>query len=206
MAKPTTPSSPAIPVDWAHVHARLSLASTDAAHDPATQAARDAEILARRARALAQPPAPTEDPREERMLVVGFELGGQSLALDASVVRETVLLRELAPLPGLPPFVRGLANVRSRVLPAFDLRPLLQLPARTASSGEKLLIVAWDGAEFALIADEVTSSQSLSLAGLRREVPGLNQKYLRGLSHDGHLLLDFATLFPSLRVGDDATL
>ena len=71
---------------------------------------------------------PRKPPATEKTVeVVVVELGGQPFALEAAQVREAVIPRDLTPLPGVPAFVRGLVNVRSRVVPAFDLRPLLRL-------------------------------------------------------------------------------
>jgi purine-binding chemotaxis protein CheW len=197
---PPSPSSPRQPVDWAAVHARLERATQGGGRDDAERAN---EVLTRRARELART---RETPVEaaERLDVVTFTLGGQVLAIEAEYVLETTFPRNLTRLPGLPEFVRGLVNVRSRVVPAIDLRPLLQLPRSAATEDEKLLIVAFEGAEFGLLAEEVLGPRSPGRQ-LRREVPGLNEKYLRGLADDGTVVLSIPALYPDLVVADAPT-
>jgi purine-binding chemotaxis protein CheW len=65
-------------------------------------------------------------------------IGGSTYAMPVAAVQEIVRLPEVTRVPGLPAFVKGLANVRGRVLAVLDVRPLLNLdPAR----GERLVIL-----------------------------------------------------------------
>lgn len=199
-AKPKAASTPKPPINWAEVHARMEGAGASITPLHATD--KVAEILARRAQALAQAPVDTSAATGE-LEVVAFELGTQVFGLEAEHVREAVLPRDVTRLPGLPVHVRGVVNLRSRVVPALDLRPLLQLPPATAPAEEKLLLATFEGTDFGVFTDRVVGLRQVSLTALRREVAGLNDKYLRGLTEDGLVLLDLAALFPDLVVGDD---
>lgn len=198
---PTNPSRPAArtaPLDWAEFHARLE--RSNAAGVSAASRSDPAAILARRAAELARPPEVPEAPAEA-VEVVAFQLADQVLAVEARYVRETVILRELTRLPGLPECVRGVVNIRSRIVAAMDLRPLLQLPATPAPEHEKLLVVDFEGTEFGLLTDRVLGLRALG-GRLRQEVPGVNDKYLRGLAEDGTVVLSLAAVVPDLIVRD----
>lgn len=163
---------------------------------------RDREILQRRASVLAQPLA-GERQQIEQIQIVPFELSGQRFALEAAEVRETLPARELTFLPGLPPAIAGLINVRSRVVAAVDLRPLLQLPPSPAPDAQSLVVAEFEGGEFALLVDAILASRELPLATLRRDMAGLNAHLLRGLLlDDGLALLDLPSVFASLVVND----
>jgi len=187
-------------VDWAAIRARVATGA-----ETLRQSSDEREVLRRRAAELARRPA-SPAPASEQLHLVLFELAGQSYALEAAHVRETLARRELAPLPGLPSTVAGLANVRSRVVPAFDLRPLLQLPAAGAEEPPTLVLVEVEHTEFALLADRVAGSREVPLAQLRREVPALNSHLLRGLFADGLALLDTPGLLRALAVSDELKL
>lgn len=191
---------PKPPIDWPLVRERLGAAHAAFAGGDAPLSEKNRAILAERTRALARRPA-AEAPTTEMLEVVAFDLGGQEFGLEGRHVREAIQPRELTRLPGVPPYVRGLVNVRSRVVPAFDLRPLLQLPA-TDHADEKMLIVAFDGTEFGLLVDRVVGLRNVSTASLRSNVPGLDARYLRGIAADGLLLLDLSLLFPDLAIDD----
>lgn len=198
---PTSSStSPRVSVDWAAVRDRIDRAS-EAAQSPSDAPEKVAALLAKRAAALAPALTPLGRETEEGLDVVAFELGGQMFALEASLVREAVLLRGLTRLPGLPEFIRGIVNIRSRVVPAVDLRAVLQLPAASAPEEEKLLVVTCDDVELGLIVERVAGLRRLTGA-LRREVAGLDEKYLRGLADDGTLVLSLPALVPDLIVDD----
>ncbi|MES2693890.1 MAG: chemotaxis protein CheW [Verrucomicrobiota bacterium] len=191
------------PIDWAAVHALVehSIAGT-ARHDTAM---RDRELLAQRARVLAKRTRAAAA-EEKTIEVVAFELDGQVFGLDAAVVREAVIPRDITALPGVPAFVRGLVNVRSRVVPAFDLRPLLRLVGRADAASEKMLIVACDGVDFGVMTERVLGLRTVAPARLRREVAGLDIKHIRGIAEDGLILLDLPALMPDLQIDDTAEL
>jgi twitching motility protein PilI len=52
---------------------------------------------------------------------VGFTLGGRRFAAPMSEVAEMLSVPNATRLPGVKPWVRGVANVRGRLLPLFDL-------------------------------------------------------------------------------------
>lgn len=50
-----------------------------------------------------------------------FTLGGEVYALDIVAITEIIALRPLTVVPMMPPFIRGVLNLRGRVLPVVDL-------------------------------------------------------------------------------------
>jgi purine-binding chemotaxis protein CheW len=192
------------PIDWAAARARLAAmaATREAGREGA---AAEQALLERRARALAVRP-PASQAAEATFDVVAFELGGQEFGIEATFVREAVLPRDLTPLPRVPAFVRGLVNLRSRVVPAFDLRPLLRLRAPAEGTVEKLLVVVCEGVELGLLIERVNGLRAVPAARLGAEVPGLDARHLRGLAPDGLIVLALPALLPDLTVdeGPDA--
>lgn len=51
-----------------------------------------------------------------------FTLAGEQFALQILKVREIIGLIDITPVPGAPPHVRGVINLRGRVIPVVDLR------------------------------------------------------------------------------------
>ena len=49
---------------------------------------------------------------------------------------------EISPLPGAPADIEGIVNVRGSILPVFDLRTRLGLPARPIDPAQHLVILA----------------------------------------------------------------
>ena len=67
-------------------------------------------------------------------------LGGRPFAVDVTDAREVVVVDITTPVPGAPPSLIGVMNLRGTVLPVVEARPLLGLPVRTRS--DRALVVA----------------------------------------------------------------
>ncbi len=189
------------PIDWDMTRARVEQAAN-------ASGARDASpdevqaVFRERARALAAPMPHYGEiggAHVEATETVTVRIGGQSFAVETSAVREAVVMPRVTPLPGLPPTLRGLANVRSRIVPAFDIRSLLNLPPASKEPGrETMLLLSFDGAEFGLLVDAVLGVRLIEIRHLRRDVPGLMNQHLQGVTADGLVLLDVASLVSAL--------
>ncbi len=88
-----------------------------------------------------------------------WRLGGSRYALPAVVVARLVPPMALSRVPGVPSWVAGLGDLRGRVVPVLDLRPLLGAPvAPWPSSARVLACTLPDGdrrVDVGLLADEV---------------------------------------------------
>lgn len=184
-------------VDWPAIRARLDDATNSAGSSEATAAHVEA-VLRERAKALAAPLphyAELEEIGGDSTQVVVVRLGGQDFAIDATALREVMECPRITPLPGLPSTLRGLANVRSRIVPAYDIRSLLNLPPLAKDAPrEKLALLAFEGAEFALLVDAVVGARAIAQAQLHRDVSGLVTRFIQGVAGDGLILLDLSSL------------
>lgn len=168
--------------------------------DPADDADR---VLRERARALARPVRRTDDAGDAATYVI-FRVGDGRYAVEAAAARGAVPLRQVAALPGVPAFVRGLFNHRGRVLPVVDLAALWQLPPPPGDvAPEWGVLVSVDEVEFVLVAQELGEVRPIPPATIEPldHHPTLNVRHLRGLA-DGVLLLDLPALLPDLIVGE----
>lgn len=59
------------------------------------------------------------------MLVSTFTLGDLYLGIDIILVREINRSMECTPVPGAPNYIRGMLNIRGRVITLFDLKERL---------------------------------------------------------------------------------
>ena len=58
-----------------------------------------------------------------------FTLGNEEYAVGVLKVREIIKLMEITAVPQVPPYVKGVINLRGRVVPIVDLRVRFGLPA-----------------------------------------------------------------------------
>jgi purine-binding chemotaxis protein CheW len=101
----------------------------------------------------AEAPTPIAAPEaEQRWLLVSVSDSGYSLELES--VREVVPVRPCTPIPGTPAYVRGLLNLRGRVLTVVDLAALLGLPA-TTSPTQRVIVLHHAGLDVGIVVEEV---------------------------------------------------
>ncbi len=162
---------------------------------------RDA-ILAERARLLARPLAPPQAD-EETIEVIGFRLAGERYALDAGVMREVLPFTDFTALPGVPPYVIGITNLRGEILVVFDLRILFGLPGRGLTDRTRLIVCGAEAAEFGIVADSTQEVSALPVSALLAEATLLGaerQPCVRGITRDAVIVLDGAALLRDRRL------
>jgi purine-binding chemotaxis protein CheW len=69
-----------------------------------------------------------EEIREEQL--VTFALGDRDFALDIAVVKEILKVEEITAVPNVPPYVKGVRNIRDRILPIIDMRKVVNMKSR----------------------------------------------------------------------------
>jgi len=73
-----------------------------------------------------QPPERRSTPEREPVARPGkylsFTLGGESYGVPVTTVREIIRICPITPVANMPPHVRGVINLRGKVIPIVDLR------------------------------------------------------------------------------------
>lgn len=82
-------------------------------------------------------PAATSTAKPGRYLT--FKLGRESYGLPVLGVREIIRLCPITPVPKMPSYIKGVINLRGKVIPILDLRAKFQLSDETY--GERACIV-----------------------------------------------------------------
>jgi purine-binding chemotaxis protein CheW len=154
----------------------------------------DRDLLRQRALLLARRDRPRAD--AEGMTAVLFELGSERYVLDAAVVLQVGVLRELTPLPGAVPPLLGVTYWRGQVLTVLDLRGPLGVQVRGLTDMGRLIVVEGPDHAFGILADAVTDMLEVPSAGVRA-VQGRDDgdaSLLGGVLDDATLVLDAAEL------------
>ena len=175
-----------------------------ATREPAQHAQEKLRILKARAHVLAQVPDETESATLQ-LEVTEFRLGDKTYACASSSVREVYPLKGLTPLPCTPTFILGIINVRGRILPIIDIKPLLGLLSLPTRESSKVAILHAEGLEVGLLADTIIGVRALSTTNLHPPLPTLTEpqiRYISGITSDGTILLDAVKLLTDSRFGN----
>jgi len=115
--------------------------------------------------------------------LVGFRLAGEEYGVEITKVQEIILLGEITRLPETPPYVKGLINLRNRVIPVVDLRLRFGLPEQASSDETRIVVVNVAGRTVGIIVDAVSEVLRISREEISPPpaVAGLGREYLSGL-------------------------
>lgn len=72
---------------------------------------------------------------------LGFLIGGVRLVAKIGEVSELLQVPKLTVLPAVKPWVKGIANIRGRLIPVIDLHEFLGLPNTLPASQWRVLVV-----------------------------------------------------------------
>jgi purine-binding chemotaxis protein CheW len=173
--------------------------------DPADEAQ---QILRERALALARPSSTGVSGQDGGLELLEFRLASERYAVESRFVQEVHPLRDLTPLPGTPPFVRGIVNVRGQILPVYDLKKLFDLPEPGLTDLHRVLHVRGNDMELGLLADIVVSVRLIAADRLQASLPtltGIRADYLKGITDDRVVVLDLDRILsdPKIVVHDE---
>jgi purine-binding chemotaxis protein CheW len=170
-------------------------------HDDAPTADEQRRILRERARRFASR-AETAD-GSGSIEVLEFGLAGERYAIEAVHVDDVVPLRELTPLPCTPDFLRGVVNVRGRLVGVIDLKKFFGLPERGITDLHRVVLLRSADLEFGLLADTVEGVVSLELEAIQPPLPtltGIRETYVRGVTFERVLFLDAEAILSDRRL------
>jgi purine-binding chemotaxis protein CheW len=104
------------------------------------------------------------EPREdqERVSYLGFHLGAEVYGLPLEQLREVARVSHLRRVPGAPPGVAGLVNLRGEILCALDVRAILGLPPHRSADSPFLVALRGFGDPLGLIVDSIADIYSVA--------------------------------------------
>lgn len=127
-----------------------------------------------------------------RQLVV-FRVGETHYALDIEVVDEILALLPITPVAGAPRGILGVADVRKRVIPVFDLHVKFGVPRPADDNESRLILVDPAGVPVAFLVDAVEEVITVQGEEFQQVLPPGNREalgYLSGiLRRDDRLVL-----------------
>ena len=179
-------------IDWKEIHQRLAASRKVIELESNRTPEEIRKILKSRARIFALEP---EDPDKngEIIDVLEFSLASENYAVELSFIQEVYPLKTLTAVPGVPPFVLGIVNVRGQIYSVIDIKKFFELPEKGLCDLNKVIIVQYNGIEFGILADVIIGVRTVSLKDIQPPLPtltGVRQEYLSGITRDQLIVLD----------------
>lgn len=132
-----------------------------------------------------------EDTMKDRYLT--FEIGGESYGIDIKYVREIVGLQPITPVPELPDYIKGIINLRGKIIPVVDVRLRFRKPFKEYTDRTCVIVIDLNDTSVGLIVDSVSEVLTIPENQISPP-PELNKtssRYIKGIGKaaDGVKLL-----------------
>ena len=127
-----------------------------------------------------------EDTQEGKYLT--FRIGREEYGIEIRYVTEIIGIQKITDLPDTPEFVKGVINLRGKVIPVIDVRIRFELSEREYDERTCIIVVNINSTSVGLIVDSV--SEVLDIAADDIENPpkvnkGGGSRYIQGLGKVG---------------------
>jgi purine-binding chemotaxis protein CheW len=190
-------------LDWQTARERLARAAIDTSQLGPAERER---ILTERARALARRTTTLALPSAGEVELLHFRLAGEHYAIETLYLHQVIKPCEVTRLPGTPPHLRGVTNLRGEILPVFDVRAWFDVERLAPSADTRWLVLGVDAPELCLWVDGVDELSSLDLRTLHRGERDDRHGHdlVSGVTADAQTVLDGGRLLAhsELFVGD----
>jgi purine-binding chemotaxis protein CheW len=139
-----------------------------------------------------------EDTQKDKYLT--FHLAGEDYGIEIRFVIEIIGIQSITDVPDMPSFIRGVINLRGKVIPVMDVRARFSIDARDYDDRTCIIVVNIDGTEVGLVVDEVSEVADIPETSV--EPPPKTSKnngnsYIQGMgkiNNDVKILLDVQKL------------
>lgn len=117
--------------------------------------------------------------------VVSFRLANEEYGIEITKVQEIILVGEITRVPQTAPYLKGLINLRSMVIPIVDLRLRFGMPEEAYSDATRIMVMNMAGKIVGIVVDAVSEVLRISkdqVAPPPPSVGGVGREYMTGLA------------------------
>ena len=146
-----------------------------------------------------------EDTQKDKYLT--FTVGKEDYGIEIYFVTEIIGIQKITDVPDMPGYVKGVINLRGKVIPVMDVRLRFNMPERAYDDRTCIVVVNVNGTAVGLVVDTVKEVADIpqNQIELPPEVADVStQHYIKGLGKIGEdvkILLDVEKLVRSEGMG-----
>jgi len=128
-----------------------------------------------------------EDTQKDKYLT--FNLAKEDYGIEICYVTEIIGIQNITDLPEMPDFIRGVINLRGKVIPVMDVRARFKLPDRDYDERTCIIVVEIRDTAVGLVVDEVREVMDIpeeSVEPPPKATGRENSNFLQGLGKVGN--------------------
>jgi len=135
-----------------------------------------------------------EDTQKDRFL--SFRIREEDYGIEIRFVTEIIVMHKITVVPDTPPFIKGVINLRGKVIPVMDVRERFKMETRDYDDRTCIIVVDVDEITLGLIVDTV--NEVVDIPETQIDAPpathsGIESNYIKGMGKVGKkvkILLD----------------
>jgi purine-binding chemotaxis protein CheW len=148
-----------------------------------------------------------EDSQEGKFLT--FVLNKEEFGIEIRYVTEIIGIQSITGVPDMPPYIKGVINLRGKVIPVMDVRLRFEMEERAYDDRTCIVVICINEQSVGLIVDRV--SEVLDIPKSETEPPpkgkrGENSRFIQGMGKVGErvkILLNANQLLFDFDKGDE---
>ncbi len=134
-----------------------------------------------------------EDTQKGKFLT--FSIGNESYGIEIKFVTEIIGIQPITEVPELPSYIRGIINLRGKIIPVMDVRLRFKKDFREYNDRTCIIVIDIQDISIGLIVDSVSEVLSIADQDIVQapEVNARSNKYIKNIGKVGNevkLLLD----------------
>jgi len=127
-----------------------------------------------------------EDTQKDKYLT--FHLAGEDYGIEIAFVTEIIGIQNITDVPDMPDFIKGVINLRGKVIPVMDVRTKFKLEAREYDERTCIVVVDINDTSIGLVVDEVSEVVDIpenQVEPAPQTGKGKSSRYLQGMGKIG---------------------
>lgn len=135
-----------------------------------------------------------EDTQKDRFLT--FVLGKETYGIEIKYVTEIIGIQAITEIPELPEYVKGIINLRGKIIPVMDVRLRFKKEAKDYNDRTCVIVIDINELSIGLIVDSVSEVLTIpedAIVEPPKMNTGFNNRYIKNIGKVGNdvkLLLD----------------
>lgn len=136
--------------------------------------------------------APEKSDKEVHCHLVTFRMGKEEYGVPIGNVQEIIRAVDITQVPGAPDHVRGVINLRGRIIPVVDLRKRFSLPDIGLTDKNRIIVLELGEKRIGMLVDSVSQVVKFSsevVEEIPPDVVAVDECYIKGIAKLGTRLI-----------------
>ena len=117
---------------------------------------------------------------------LSFELNQEEYALSILKVKEIIGVKEITPVPNLPKYIKGVINLRGKIINIVDLREKFKIESKEYDKFTVIIIIETDKRTFGILVDSVKDVININMENIQNnfeQTKDIEEKYIHGITN-----------------------